>query len=181
MCIRDRLSIHDENFDRTMLTVVAIFCSNLLYMPQTKQPSFDSCTEKKIKLSNAAYRFSRQWSIRRQDKRRRACSQLHINIIRAGCRALVAFLYSAVAKSESWTYGRGRTEIWNIQRCSFFSSKFSTGRGPRFRLRICLGISSPALTSGSPGDVALRGIYTLTGQAAVRWYVVGFHPVPAVS
>ena len=120
------LSIHDENFDRTMLTVVAIFCSNLLYMPQTKQPSFDLCTEKKVKLSNAAYRFSRQWSIRRQDKRRRACSQLHINIIRAGCRALVAFLYSAVAKSESWTYGRGRTEIWINQRCTlFFSFSFS--------------------------------------------------------
>ena len=178
------LSIHDENFDRTMLTVVAIFCSNLLYMPQTKQPSFDSCTEKKVKLSNAAYRFSRQWSIRRQDKRRRACSQLHINIIRAGCRALVAFLYSAVAKSESWTYGRGRTEIWNIQRCSFFSNfrfRLHTGRGPRFRSRICLGISSPALPGCTPGDVALRGIYTLTGQAAVRWYVVIFYRVPAVS
>ena len=93
------LSIHDENFDRTLLTVVAIFCSNLLYMPQTKQPSFDSCTEKKVKLSNAAYRFSRQWSIRRQDKRRRACSQLHINIIRAGCRALVSTL--SLAKQQS--------------------------------------------------------------------------------
>ena len=176
------LSIRDENFDATVFTVVALFSSNLLYMPQSSLPRFDCCTQRKAKLSNAAYRFSRQWSIRRQGKSRRVCSQLYINIISTGYSAL-ALLCSAVAKSEPGTYGRGRAEVWLSQRGTCFSTfRFGshTGRGPRFRSRICLGISSPALTC-SPGDVALRGIYILTGQAAVRWYVVGFHHVPAVS
>ena len=176
------LSIRDENFDATVLTVVALFGSNLLYMPQSSLPRFDSCTQRKAKLSNAAYRFSRQWSIRRQGKSRRVCSQLYINIISTGYSAL-ALLCSAAAKSEPGTYGRGRAEVWLSQRGTCFSTfRFGshTGRGPRFRSRICLGISSPALTC-SPGDVALRGIYILTGQAAVRWYVVGFYHVPAVS
>ena len=176
------LSITDENFDATLLTVVALFGSNLLYMPQSSLPRFDCCTQRKAKLSNAAYRFSRQWSIRRQGKSRRVCSQLYINIISTGYSAL-ALLCSAAAKSEPGTYGRGRAEVWLSQRGTCFSTfRFGshTGRGPRFRSRICLGISSPALTC-SPGDVALRGIYILTGQAAVRWYVVGFYHVPAVS
>ena len=173
------LSIRDPEFDATVITVIAIFSGNLLHMPQAQQPCSENCSIKRQRLSNAAYRFS--WIHRRQAKLRRARSLRRCFRKSTGCRALVAFFDSAVAKLESWTYGRGRTEIWISQRCSFFSSKFSTGRGPRFRLRICLGISSPALTSGSPGDVALRGIYTLTGQAAVRWYVVGFHHVPAVS
>ena len=176
------LSIRDENFDATVLTVVALLGSNLLYMPQSSLPRFDCCTQRKAKLSNAAYRFSRQWSIRRQGKSRRVCSQLYINIISTGYSAL-ALLCSAAAKSEPGTYGRGRAEVWLSQRGTCFSTfRFGshTGRGPRFRSRICLGISSPALTC-SPGDVALRGIYILTGQAAVRWYVVGFYHVPAVS
>ena len=175
------LSIRDD-IEKTVLTVVAMFSSTLLYMPQSSLPRFDCCAQRKAKLSNAAYRFSRQWSIRRQGKSRRVCSQLYINTISTGYSAL-ALLCSAVAKSEPGTYGRGRAEVWLSQRGTCFSTfRFGshTGRGPRFRSRICLGISSPALTC-SPGDVALRGIYILTGQAAVRWYVVGFYHVPAVS
>ena len=61
------LSIFDEAFDATVLTMTAIFRSSLLYMPQSKQLCFDCCKQRKIKFSNAKYRFSRQWSIRRQD------------------------------------------------------------------------------------------------------------------
>ena len=179
------LSVRDQAFDAALTTIAAIFGGNLFCMPQShvEQPCFEHCSIKRKRLSNAAYRFSGQWICRRQARlqRYRRNTRRALEAVSIWVGALVAFIDSAVAKLEFWTYGRGCTEIWNSRRCSFFSSKFSARRGPRFRLRICLGISSPALTCRSPGTVALRGIYTLTGKAAVHWHVVGFYRVPAVS
>ena len=228
------LSFSDEAFDATVLTVTAIFGSSLLYMPQSKQPCFDCFNGKKVRYSNAAYRFSRQWSIRRQGSRRRACSQQpYRNFIYTGCRVLVAFLYSAIAKGESWIYGDAPTEIWSersFRGCDLSQRWFKQfRRGPRFLLRNCSGISklesrtyrqsgteiwrqrpfrgrpsfsqrclrsergprfqfllcrtsirSPVLTCGTLGDVAMRGIYILTGDAAVRWHVGLFHKAPGI-
>ena len=183
------LSIFDEAFDATVLTVTAIFSSSLLYMPQSKQPCFDACKQRKVKHSNAKYRFSRQWSIRRQDSRRRACSQQpSVTFIRTGCRALVAF-FSAIAKLESWTYGDVQADLWRHYSfrgrpalCQRFLMRVR--RGPRFHLQNCMlfgSIRSPVLQCGTMGDVALRGSYVLAGDAAVRWYIVLFHRVPGIS
>ena len=54
------LSIRDDNFDATVLTVTVIFVSTILHMPQTKTLNF-SCLDcsryRKKKWSNAKYRF----------------------------------------------------------------------------------------------------------------------------
>ena len=182
------LSIFDEAFDATVLTLTAIFSSSLLYMPQSKQPRFDCSKQRKLKYSNAQYRFSRQWSIRRQDSRRRACSQQpYVKFIRTGCRALVAFL-SAIAKLESWTYGDVQADLWrhySFRGRPALSQRFlmRVRRGPRFHLQNCIhfgSIRSPVLQCGTLGDVALRGSYVLAGDAAVRWYIVLFHRVPGI-
>lgn len=280
------LSISDENFDATVLTVTVIFVSSLLHMPQSNTlnfPCLDCSRQRKKKWSNAKYRFSRQWSIRRQDTRRRACSQQsNVNIIRAGCNVIVAIFSPILAHWEPTTYGRKQAEVWNchgvsskntvLQRslrsrrglrfllrifhgfCSLWApwtsereqaevwrdrvsfrstlrqrpllSRWGLGflhriyigfqsiwrswifgrtqaevwrdrvsfrstlrqrslrskGGPRSPIRICIGNSSPALcTSGTLGDVAMRGSYAIAGQATVRWYVAVFHHVPAVS
>ncbi len=180
------LTIHDANFDATVVTVTAIFASSLLFMPEQPSKKFESFRHRRKKWSNAAYRFTRQWNCRRQRKLQRARSHLHGNSIRNSCRALEAFFYWAVSKAESWTYGRKRTDIWGAsfrsapacQRC------LHSRRGPRFRLHFCTDIGSHSfvLTSGYPsiGDVALRGICIIAGGVAVRWYIVLFHRIPAI-
>ena len=166
------LTIHDANFDATVVTVTAIFASSLLFMPEQPSKKFESFRHRRKKWSNAAYRFTRQWDCRRQRKLQRARSHLHGNSIRNSCRALEAFFYWAVSKAESWTYGRKRTDIWGAsfrsapacQRC------LHSRRGPRFRLHFCTDIGSHSfvLASGYPsiGDVALRGICIIAGGVA---------------
>ena len=180
------LSIRDPEFDATVITVIAIFSSNLLYMPHSQQPCFENCRIKRKRWSNAAYRFSGQWIRQRQAKLRRARSLPQY--FGKSCSALEAFLQrtleSAAEKVEFGIYVLVRgIEIWvggsfrslpNCRRCCH------ARRGPRFQLRSC-GISSPALICGTPGDVAMRGSYLLAGRAAVRWYVVLFNYVPTVS
>ena len=120
------ITIGDQAFYSALTTTTAIFASNLLYMPQSRQSSFEHCRIKRKRLPNAAYRFSGQWSRirRRQARLQRFCTASRaLEAISIWIGALVAFIDSAVAKLEFWTYGRGCTEIWNSWRCSFFSSK----------------------------------------------------------
>ena len=179
------ITIGDQAFYSALTTMTAIFASNLLYMPQSRQSSFEHCRIKRKRLSNAAYRFSGQWS---RIRRRQARLQRFCTASRA-LEAISIWIHRqsgniAEARAESRTYeGRTGSEVWGGG--SFWGiPKFSqrcrhARRGPRFHSRSC-SIRSP-LTFGKPGDIAMRGSFILLGQAAVRWHVVAFHFAPAVS
>ena len=176
------ITIGDQAFYTALTTMTAIFASNLLYMPQSRQSSFEHCRIKRKRFSNAAYRFSGQWTRRRRRAR----------LKRNHSRALEPFSFwthrqsgdSAEPRAEFRTYeGKTGVDFWGG--CSFWGvPKFSqrcrhARRGSRFHPRSC-SIRSP-LTFGKPGDIAMRGSFILLGQAAVRWHVVAFHFAPAVS
>ena len=177
------ITIGDQAFYSALTTMTAIFASNLLYMPQSRQSSFEHCRIKRKRLSNAAYRFSGQWIRRRQARLQRFCTASR------ALEAISIWIHRqsgniAEARAESRTYeGRTGSEVWGGG--SFWGlPKFSqrcrhARRDPRFLPRSC-SIRSP-LTLGKPGDIAMRGSFILLGQAAVRWHVVAFHLAPAVS
>ena len=47
------ITIGDQAFYSALTTMTAIFASNLLYMPQSRQSSFEHCRIKRKRLSNA--------------------------------------------------------------------------------------------------------------------------------
>ncbi len=156
------IDTRDKSFDACIITVTTIFVSNLIYMPQSKQRNFRSCRIKRKKLSNAAYRFSGHWKCRRLN--------------RIAGQKVESGAYEEVHGSRVWGGLSFRSEPKFSQRRGILR------RGSRFHFRSCGSISSrPALICGSPGDVALRGSYILAGEAAVRWYIVLFHRVPALA